>query len=190
MLKWPIKIGLVLATSSCVSNGSSIPEKREFPINEAVNPCDNFYRYACSKTIDSFQLRDDRSKHTFAFSDSRERLLEKKKEFLASLPQSQRMGRFRPQLKKLYLSCKNTDARATEENRFVDSLVKELDQLKEREAFLNFLASRRHNARFSFVKVGSSTNKDNPDIKDFYFSSHMMTLPERSYYENKEIRKD
>src|SRR5690606_7958602 len=61
---------------------SDIPDRREFPIDDDVQACENFYEYACSNAVSGFKLRDDRSTHTLAFSDSRERLLEKKKAFL------------------------------------------------------------------------------------------------------------
>ena len=71
---------------------SDIPARREFPINAGINPCDNFYEYACSKVNASFKLRDDRSSHTFSFSDSHERLLEKKKAFLKDIGEKKKAG--------------------------------------------------------------------------------------------------
>src|SRR5271155_5453876 len=67
---------------------SEIPARREFPVNPAFRPCDDFYQYACSKVNESFKLREDRSYHDFAFSDSSERLLEAKKKFMKELGQA------------------------------------------------------------------------------------------------------
>ena len=64
------------------NRSSEIPLKREFPINDKINPCENFYEYACSKVIDSFNLREDRSIHIFSFDDAEERLLDYKKKYL------------------------------------------------------------------------------------------------------------
>ena len=168
---------------------NEIPEKREFPIDPTKNPCDNFYEYACSKTIDSFKLREDRSRHTFSFSDSHERLLKKKELFLQSLPKQKNTKGFRPSLRANFMACMDTKARATEERAFVADTLEEIRRIKTRDAFLDYLALKRRDGR-SFVGVGASSSKDNPDYQDFYFYAHMMSLPERSYYKKEDVKKD
>ena len=66
---------------SKIEPSSVIPEVRNFELNSKVNPCDDFHQYVCSNVESQFKLRDDRSAHTFAFDDSDERILEKKKDF-------------------------------------------------------------------------------------------------------------
>ena len=68
-----------------VKKSSKIPEKRNYTLKKDVNPCDDFHEYVCSDVENSFQLRDDRSSHIFAFEDSDERLLEKRKAFSKKL---------------------------------------------------------------------------------------------------------
>ncbi|SMF81808.1 M13 family metallopeptidase [Pseudobacteriovorax antillogorgiicola] len=189
MKNWLSLFVMGLATSSGAVS-SKIPDQREFPINTKINPCENFYEYACSKTIEDFKLRDDRSIHTFSFSDSRERLLEKKKEFLQSLPKQKNLKGFRPALKNVYMACTDTSTRANEEKSLVTETIAQLNKIKSRDAFLDFLAEQRHNARFSFIDIGSGANKDNPDYQDFYYIADMMSLPERSYYEKDDVRTD
>src|SRR5690606_37680913 len=80
-----ILYGVCSHASSKIKPSSEIPEKRDFPLNTKVNACDDFHKYVCSEVESSFKLRDDRSMHTFAFNDSSERLLEKKKLFMKNL---------------------------------------------------------------------------------------------------------
>ena len=81
---WTIDLGGVekkIDNKAIKQKSSIIPDKREFPVNNEINPCVNFYDYACSKVIDSFELREDRSHHSFSFNDAAERLLEFKKKY-------------------------------------------------------------------------------------------------------------
>lgn len=178
--------------SPAVAPSSDIPDRREFPVNPNISPCENFYEYACSEAISRFKLRDDRSSHTFAFSDSRERLLDKKKQFLKDLAQKPKDG-LSPRSKTLatvYGACMDEGARKTEEQDIVKRTVAEVNGLKNRKDFLKFLEKKREESRFTFVDVGSTANQDNPDNYDFYFAADMKSLPERSYYQKDEVVKD
>ncbi|WP_141733031.1 M13 family metallopeptidase [Oligoflexus tunisiensis] len=173
---------------------SAIPDRREFPVNPNISPCENFYEYACSNVISSFKLRDDRSSHTFAFSDSRERILDKKKAFLQDLDQQLRSGKALSDRSKtlatVYGACMNVDGRKKEEQELVKDTLAKLDKIKTREQFLKFLAEQRDAALPTFVDVGSTANQDNPDHYDFLFMGNLMTLPERSYYLKPDVAGD
>jgi putative endopeptidase len=173
---------------------SAIPDRREFPVNPNINPCENFYEHACSNVISSFRLRDDRSSHTFAFSDSRERILDKKKAFMQDLDQQLRSGKAMSERSKtlatVYGACMNEDGRKKEEQELVKSTLAALDKIKTREQFLKFLADQRESAHHTFVDVGSTANQDNPDLYDFAFMGSLMTLPERSYYLKPDVAVD
>lgn len=173
---------------------SEIPDRREFPVNPAISPCENFYEHACSNVISSFKLRDDRSAHTFAFSDSRERILERKKNFLkelsAKMQAKEKLSPRSETLAKVYGACMDVDARKAEELAKVKSTVEAVNALKTREAFLGYLQQQRDRSEYSFVGIGDAPNQDNPDFNDFYFVTDMMTLPERSYYLKPEVTAD
>ncbi|HYX38539.1 MAG TPA: M13 family metallopeptidase [Oligoflexus sp.] len=171
---------------------SAIPERREFPVNESINPCDDFYAYACSKAVDSYALRPDRSSHTFAFDDSAERLLEKKKSYLKEIAaQAQKGEKLAPRsqtLATVYNACMEPVASANEEKNRVAETLKRLEGIKDHAAFARFLADERIEARTSFLGIGNLANQNQPDVYDFYFVANAMSLPERSYYESSEVR--
>ena len=92
-----------LLAISAYGASSEIPLRRVFPLNEKINPCENLYEYACSKTIESFKLREDRKRHSFAFSDSAERILEFKKKFILDLTNKNNLSPVAGQIKNFYM---------------------------------------------------------------------------------------
>src|SRR5687767_12751259 len=123
----------VFAASEPAPSGpsSEIPMRRDFPLNTNISPCENFYEYTCSGVISAFKLRDDRKSHTFAFSDSRERILERKKQFMKEL--DQKFKQKQPQLSErsqtlatIYGACMNPAAAAAEELDIVKKTIAEV----------------------------------------------------------------
>ncbi len=195
VVPWLLTSPLLAATQPVAKAPSSdIPERREFPVNDNINPCENFYEYACSNAVSSFKLREDRSNHTFAFSDSRERILEKKKSFLKELSdklaKNEKLSDRSARLATVYSACMDPEARKKEELAEVKKLTSELAKIKNRDQFLKFLAAKRDAAEPSFVSVGATVNQDKPELYDFYFAADMQTLPERSYYLKPEVVAD
>lgn len=184
----------VLAASSSPRPSSEIPDRREFPLNSKVKPCDNFYDYACSEAISHFKLREDRSSHTFSFSDSYERLLSKKKDFLKDIDQKKQSGAKLSDrsdaLATIYGACMDVDARKKEEQETVHQLIHDLAAVKTHDDFQKLLYRQGDKGRPSFISVDSISNLDESDRLDFAFFAHMMTLPERSYYLKADVRQD
>lgn len=182
----------VLSTAAFAGAGlaagpsSEIPDRREFPVNENINACENFYEHACSQVISSFKLRDDRSSHVFSFSDSQERLLEKKRRFLQELQQKRHAkATLSPRsqtLATVYGACMDGQSRALEERQYVEMTVARVMAIKDRQEFLDFLAAQRDTSHYAFVNVGSAPNKDRAEFNDFFFFTDLKSLPERSYY--------
>ena len=166
---------------------SAIPEKREFPLGTAVNACQDFHEYVCGSVEKSFKLRDDRSSHTFAFDDSDERILEKKKDFFKNIQKEKKFSPRSQQLKDYYLACMNEKNSATEERSLVKKLVSELATIKTMEKFIEVNRANLTNDRWSVVAYDIMPNIDNSDIYDMTFDVNLMGLPEHTYYDNKEL---
>ncbi|MFA6420586.1 MAG: M13 family peptidase, partial [archaeon] len=112
---------------------SVIPDKREYPVNNSINPCVNFYEYACSSVISGFKLRDDRSRHNFAFSDAGERLLEFKKKYFMDLAQKTPESAMEGEIKNYYSACMNQQSRQKEELDLVKQTKEILAKIKTKE---------------------------------------------------------
>ncbi len=169
---------------------SEIPLRREFPLSSTIKPCDNFYGYVCTGAIDGFVLREDRSKHVFSFSDSNERLLDAKKNWLASLSTKKDLSPRAKELRNIYQACMDEKASAKEEKEGVKRVLDQVSALKDRKAFIAFLSQKVDGTDYSFIEWGTIGNLDDPNWNDVYFLADIQSLPERSYYEKPEVTGD
>lgn len=170
---------------------SDIPPRREFPVNDSIRPCDDFYEYACSNVLSSFKLRDDRSYHNFAFSDSAERILEAKKKFLSELSEGaiggNKISDRSRQLQNVYKSCMNEKERSIEEKAEVRRLQAEVARIKTNQDFVRFVETKVGSKDFGVFDFGPISNLDNPENYDVYVVADLKTLPERSYYSKPDV---
>ncbi|MGZ3768215.1 MAG: M13 family metallopeptidase [Bdellovibrio sp.] len=169
---------------------SAIPEKREFPLNPEVNPCDDFHQYVCSKAEASFKLRDDRSRHMFAFNDSHERILEIKKKFMRELPLQKNLDPRTEQIRDFYLSCMNAPEKANSETAEVIRFAKEIEKIKDDKELIKYSNSHIADGFGTFVNLSSSNNLDDPKKMDAILFSKFMFLPDHKYYEQPELMKE
>lgn len=194
MLKLLLISMLALSTNAkspkAPAPSSAIPEKREFPINTEVNPCDDFHKYVCSKAESSFKLRDDRSIHLFSFSDSRERLLEVKKKFMKELPTKKDLDPRTQQIRDLYLSCMNAPEKARAEKDFVTRLTKEINDLKTSEDLVRYSHMNIQKGFASMISLWATNNLDDSKKMDAMLYSSFMGLPDHKYYEQADLMKE
>lgn len=173
-----------------IKRSSAIPEKREFSLNKDLNPCENFHEYVCSNVEDSFELRKDRSSHVFAFSDSSERILEHKKNFLKNIKKEKNLSPRAEQIKASYLACMNVNASKKEEREFVKLIQEEVAKIKKPEDLLKHDFESLTSGRSALMAFSATNSSSNPDIHTSYIGLSFMGLPEHSYYENEALVKD
>lgn len=169
------------------AKASEIPEKRDFKLSTEVSPCDDFHQYVCGDVEKNFTLREDRSAHTFAFDDSDERILEKKKSFFKNIDQEKKLPPRAFQMKAYYKACMNPKSAANEERSLVQQLVSDMKKIKTIKDYIDLNKTNMTNEKWSFVGYDLSPNIDDPKIYDVTFDLGFMFLPEHSYYENEEL---
>lgn len=175
------------ANAKKVAPSSAIPDRRDFTLNQNVNPCDDFNKYVCSEVETSFKLRDDRSSHTFSFDDSDERLLEKKKDFFKNIKKEKNLSERSVQFKDYYMACMNKSEAAKEEKALVAGLVKEVSDIKTMADFIRLNQENMTNEKWGVIGYDLNPNIDNPQVYDILFDLTLMGLPEHSYYDNVEL---
>jgi putative endopeptidase len=190
-----VVLGVVVLLGCAAFSGkkkatSEIPARREFPVNENISPCDNFFEHACSEAVSKFELREDRSKHVFSFSDSHERILESKKKFLASLPGRKGLSPRATTLANFYQACMDEASSVAEEKSNILRIRAEIDKLSDRKSFLAYVASQMEKSEYSFFDWGVSSNLEDSDWEDVFILADVQTLPERSYYQKPEVVND
>ena len=169
---------------------SDIPERREFPLSESISPCANFHDYVCSKVEASFKLREDRSKHTFAFNDSAERLLLDKRRFFKNINKEKKLGDRGLALKKNYLACMDSRGGAKAEKSNIKAMAQELAGINSIEQFRDQQIKNLPLGRPTLVQAGEAENAGDPTVYDLYVGISFMKLPDHSYYDNAELMKE
>lgn len=183
-------LALTLAAAATVPS-SDIPAHRDFPVDPAVKPCDDFYAYACNKVIASFKLRDDRSAHTFSFNDSSERILQAKQKFFAGLAKTKmRLSPRAQQLRNVYSACMSEDAAKKDEVSYVKQLSSEVAGVKDNAAFQAFVRAKVLSKDFGVFYFGATADQDDPDKQTAFVLASLDTLPERSYYDKPDVVAD
>lgn len=177
-------------TLTTSKKSSEIPERRLFPLSSKISACENFHDYVCSEVESTFELRPDRSAHTFAFSDSFERILNKKKEFFSNIDREEKLSPRSKQIKNFYLACMNESAGAKEEKITVNARIKAIAKIKTVNDFLKLDSENFFTGKASLMAFDSSANSDDPDKYDAYIAVSFMNLPDHGYYEKPELVAD
>lgn len=168
---------------------SEIPLRREFPLSETLSPCNDFHDYVCSRVEASFKLRDDRSRHVFAFNDSAERLLLDKRKFFKEIKKEKKLSDRGLALKNNFLACMDSVSGAKVEKKKIEEIKNELAALKTIEDFRNFQIKNLEAGKNSILDIGEAENSGDPTVYDLYLGVRFMSLPDHSYYDNAELMK-
>lgn len=177
-------------TREMLVKGSTVPEKREFPLSTKIGACENFHDYVCKEVETKFKLPADRSRWNFSFTDIYERLLYAKKQFFKNITHFNPKTNSGQQIKDTYLACMDEKTSKSEEKSRVESEKKLIEGLKTWQDLADLSQKRLDDGDTSFVQFFIEANSQNPLRNDAFLIADARSLPERSYYEKKDVMAD
>ena len=177
-----------LFASPASARDLEIPERRQFHIDSSVNPCDDFYKFACNATIKGFSLPETKSVYNFGADDAKEKLFIARTKLLEAVVRGQATRTPRmAQVARHYQSCVDTDRRAQSEREAVKRALALMAKITTREQMQALLAANilSGSGDFSVVHAESSYSFENPIISDLSLSTDFIALGGRDEYSDK-----
>ena len=179
-------LGFILAAGA-VATPSTDPQYAEVAktvlatMDRTVDPCQDFYRYACGSWLDTTKLPADQNRWSRSFSEITERNRDRSRAILEELRDNPGDGDGQ-RLADFYGACLDE---AAAEKAGIDPLrpfLKAIDELPDKSALMPLLA-RLHRASLpAFLGLGVAGDFKNPDVNIGFVTQGGLGLPDRDYY--------
>ncbi len=153
-------------------------------INAKIDPCDDFYHYACGSWIDGFNLPGDKSAYYRQFSGLEDQANEALNEILKSYAKGDFTvkAKYAQKLGDLYTSCMDETAIDKASAPILKDLFKKVDAAKTPEKFAETLAELHLMGVGALFNFYSSSDLNDSSKVIGYADQGGMGLPDQSYY--------
>ncbi|MBL7668872.1 MAG: M13 family metallopeptidase [Bdellovibrionaceae bacterium] len=158
-------------------------------LNQEIEPCQNFYQHVCSKEIQSFERPLHRSRYTFYFADAYEDFLLKVKSYLTQPSQGEPSFKSE-QVRNFFAACMDKPTRIKEEQQVTKLLLKSFEELTTRRNVLKYASESLRDGDLDWFSFENSAFLSEPKKWRLQIHVNWTTLPEKSYYQDKEVLKD
>ncbi len=167
------------ATASSVDEVLS--EQVHAVMDEAADPCTDFYRYACGQWLDDNPLPGDQTRFG-RFHELREANKVAMREILEATAADPQAEPAQAQLGRFYTSCMDESAVAEAGTGSLEPILASIDKARKPKAMMRVLAQLHRVGAKPLFDVDVDADFDDPSVKIARLGQGGLGMPDRDYY--------
>jgi len=154
----------------------------EASLNREVDPCVDFYEFACGGWFETYELPDDKTRYTKSFGQIADRNLEIQRDLLESYVADPGDELFKKQLGDYWKSCMDTDAIDAAGIAPAQPVFDRIDALASQAELMALLGELSVEGLDAFFGVYIDADDKNPNLNILIVTQGGTALPDRSFY--------
>ena len=151
-------------------------------MNSDIQPCDDFYEYACGGWFETFELPDDKTRYTRSFGEIADTNLEIQRDLLASYVKDPGDELFKKQLGAYWESCMDTEAIDAAGITPLEGDFAQIDALKDHKGLMPLLGALAATGIDGLLGTYVDADDKNPNLNIMIMTQGGTSLPDRSFY--------
>jgi len=172
----------VAPDASAADSITTLSARVESSLNRAIDPCDNFYEFACGGWFETYELPDDKTRFTKSFGEIADRNLEIQRKLLEGYVEDPGDEAFKKQLGDYWNSCMNTDAIDAAGIVPAEPTFERIDGLQKHDELTGLLGDLSLDGLDGFFGVYIDADDKNPELNILMVTQGGTALPDRSFY--------
>lgn len=167
---------LETASAKIISDPTAIPPIVDADaINRNVNPCADFYQFACGQWLNDLQMPGDKATYFHQFTALEDQTQTKLRTLIENAPQDSQIG-------KLYASCMNESAAEISGRAALGQIFSQIDSISDSKSIAQTLAQLHLQGVSALFGFGPAQDLNNAAQVIGFATEGGMSLPERDYY--------